>query len=143
MISFYKLILSFILVVFAANVLEGENVYKATEDEELFGTWLLVEFTALTPPKKVTYKLGSYDGYYPADAKEPMWTATYIISDKWTDAKGNIWYKTRWQIASINGGFMLYKISDAGETLETINSQWEYPKKIDSSNDYYRKYKRK
>ena len=141
--SFSRLTLSIIFVAFMANGLGGEDEYKVSENEELFGAWVLIDYKDGTPPQKLIFTIGSYDGFYPADAKEPMWSAEYTISDKWTDAKGNVWYKVRWVIANINGGFSLYKISESGKTLEQIHSQWEYPKEMDTNNDNYRKYKRK
>ena len=141
--SFSRLILSITFVAFMANGLDGEDEYKVSDNEELFGAWVLIDYKDGTPPKRVTIKPGGYDGFYPADAMEPMWTAEYAISDKWTDAEGNVWYKVRWVIANINGGFSLYKISESGKILEQINSQWEYPKELDANSEYYRVYYRK
>ncbi len=74
---------------------------------------------------------------------EPMWTEEHHISNKWTDAKGNIWYKHRWKAGGMGSGFTLSKISDSGKTLEYIFSQWEYPKELDINSEYYRVYYRK
>ena len=141
--SFSNLIISLLLVALVTNVLAGENEYKATDNEELFGTWILVDYNDGTPPQKLIFKLGSYEGFYSVDAKEPALNAEYHISHKWNDSKNNIWYKTKWQFIHFHRGFSLYKISDSGKILEHIYSQWEYPKEMDISNDNYRKYKRK
>jgi len=140
---FSYFVLSLIFLGFAANVLAGENAYKATDNEELFGTWVLMDYNDGIPPRKLIFNLGSYDGFYSPDASEPAWNAEYHISHKWTDSKGNIWYKTKWQVMHFQRGFSLSKISESGKTLEFVFSQFEYPKEIDISNDNYRKYHRK
>ena len=72
-----------------------------------------------------------------------MWTADCLISHKWTDTKGNIWYKCRWKTGMGGSGFSLLKISESGKTLEFIFSQWEIPKELDINSEYYRVYYRK
>ena len=42
--SFSNLIAILILVAFSGTVLAGENVYKATDNEELFGTWVNMDY---------------------------------------------------------------------------------------------------
>jgi len=142
---FSHLILSLILVAFSGTVLAGENEYKATDNEELFGTWVNMgyqEGEQLGHAQKLVIKLGECGLYSSANDDEPMWTEEIHISHKWTDAKGNIWYKHRWK-GIMASGFTLSKISESGKTLEYINSQWEYPKELDKNGEYYRVYRRK
>ena len=131
------------IIAFSGTVLAGENVYKATDNEELFGTWVNMDYTGGMPPQMIIFKPGEYDDYSAVNDKESMWTAGYLISNKWTDAKGNIWYKTRWKAGMMGSGFSLCKISESGKTLEYIYSQWEYPKELDIDSEYYRVYYRK
>ena len=42
--SFTTFLLSLILVAFLGPVLAGENEYKATDNEELFGTWVNMDY---------------------------------------------------------------------------------------------------
>ena len=56
--SFSNLIVILILVAFSGTVLAGENVYKATDNEELFGTWVNMDYTGGMPPQMLIYKLG-------------------------------------------------------------------------------------
>ena len=144
--SFSNLIVMLILMAFSGTVLAGENVYKATDNEELFGTWVNMDYqegVQTHSPQKLIIKLGKCGLYLTANDNEPMWTEEIHISHKWTDAKGNIWYKHRWKAGGMGSGFTLSKISESGKTLEYIYSQWEYPKELDINSEYYRVYYRK
>ena len=141
--SFSNLLLSLILVAFSGTVLAGENVYKATDNEELFGKWVNMEYTTGTPPQMANFKLGENEYYSSVDDKESMFTAEFIISHKWTDSKGNIWYRAKWNAGMMGSGFSLIKLSESGNTFESNFSQWEHPKEIDINNEYYRLYYRK
>jgi len=144
--SFSNLIVILILVAFSGTVLAGENVYKATDNEELFGTWVNMDYqegVQTHSPQKLIIKLGECGLYLSANDNEPMWTEEIHISHKWTDAKGNIWYKHRWKAGGMGSGFTLSKISESGKTLVYIYSQWEYPKELDINSEYYRVYYRK
>ena len=144
--SFSNLIVILILVAFSGTVSAGENVYKATDNEELFGTWVNMDYqegVQTHSPQKLIIKLGECGLYLSANDNEPMWTEEIHISHKWTDSKGNIWYKHRWKAGGMGSGFTLSKISESGKTLEYIYSQWEYPKELDINSEYYRVYYRK
>ena len=140
--TFSNLLLSLILVAFSGTVLAGENVYKATDNEELFGTWVNMNYTGGSPAQMIIIKLGEEEAYSSANDTEPMFTAENLISHKWTDAKGNIWYKYRYR-GNLEGGFVLSRISESGKMMEFVFSQWEYPTEIDISSEYYRKFNRK
>jgi hypothetical protein len=136
-------ILIVVLLVFSGNVLAGENKYKPTDTEELFGAWVNMDYKDENHSQMIIYKLGEYGHYSSANDNEPMWTGEYLISQKWTDAKGNIWYKYRFKAGMMGSGFELCKISESGKILEFIYSQWEYPKELDINSEDYRKYYRK
>jgi hypothetical protein len=145
--SFTTFLLSFIFVAFSGFVLADENEYKATDKEELFGTWVNMDYQEgedLThAPQKLIIKSGECGLYSSIKDNDPMWTEEINITHKWTDAKGNIWYKHRWKAGGMGSGFTLSKISDSGKTLEYIYSQWEYPKELDLNSEYYRVFHRK
>ena len=145
--TFTALLFSLILVAFSGIVLAGENEYKATDNEELFGTWVNMDYQegeGLThAPQKLIIKLGESELYSSVNDSAPMWTEEINISNKWTDAKGNIWYKYRWKAGGFGSGFNLAKISGSGKTLEYIWSDWEYPKELDVNSEKYRVFNRK
>ena len=140
--TFSNLLLSLIIVAFSGTVLAGENVYKATDNEELFGTWVNMDYTGGWPPQMIIIKLGEEEAYSSANDTEPMFTSESLISHKWTDAKGNIWYKNQYK-QKMDSGFVLSRISESGKMLEFVFSQWEYPTELDISSEYYRKFTRK
>ena len=140
---FSNLIVILILVAFSGTVLAGENEYKATDNEELFGTWVNMDYKDENHSQMIIFKLGEYGHYSSANDNEPMWTGEYRISEKWTDPKNNIWYKHRFKAGAMGSGFELCKISESGKTLEYIFSQWGYPEELDINSEYYRVYYRK
>jgi hypothetical protein len=141
--SILALILGLTLVAFSGTVLAGENEYKVKDNEELFGTWVNMDYKGDMHVQMIIFKLGEYGLYSSTNDNEPMWTAEYRISKKWNDAKGNTWYKYRFKAGAMGSGFELCKISDSGKTLEYIFSQWEYPMELDINSENYRKYNRK
>jgi hypothetical protein len=131
-----------VLVAFSGTVLAGENVYKATDNEELFGAWVNKDYSG-RPPQKVIYKLGGTEIFPFGNEKEAQWTTEDIISHKWADSEGNIWYKSKYKANYGDSGFMLLKVSNSGKTLEFVFQAIEHPKKLDIKNDNYRIYNRK
>jgi hypothetical protein len=140
---FSNLLLSLILVAFSGTVLAGENEYKATDNEDLFGTWVNIDYTDGMIAQVYIIRLGENERYSSVNDQKPMWKEESRITHKWTDAKGNIWYRARWNGGLNWSGFVLSKISESGKTLEYIFSQWEYPKELDINIENYRIYKRK
>ena len=141
--SFSIFLLSLILVVFSITVLAGENEYKATDNEDLFGTWVNIDYTDGMIAQVYIIRLGENERYSSVNDQEPMWKEESRITHKWTDAKGNIWYRARWNGGLNWSGFVLLNISESGKTLEWVSSQWEHPKEFDINDETYRVYYRK
>jgi len=55
----------------------------------------------------------------------------FVITNKWIDSKGNIWYTIIFKFY-VQYNYGLLKISNSGKTLEYAFGN-EYPKKIDPS----------
>ena len=145
--SLIALILCLVLVAISGSVLAGEyrRPYVATDKEELYGTWVNMDY-------------GTYGRYYqkiiikPDGTEEDFRSGTigasimgrYLITRKWSDQKGNIWYKYHWvRRSSVGEGLNLIKISNSGNTLEYVQDTREYPTEIDPEHDWYRIYYRK
>ena len=77
-------------------------------------------------------------GYYSNIAdRETIDEATIAITEKWIDDDGNRWYKVRYYLYSYNSiAVMLCKISDSGETLEFMVSDWRFPEFDPNSYEY-------
>ena len=92
-------------------------------------------------PKKINNPDGTCYWYTSKEATEPISkrdTGTFTIKDKWTDTEGNIWYK----VIIYRGGqdieiYELNKISNFGNTLETMMSTNEWPTEIDPNHPLY------
>jgi hypothetical protein len=141
--SLLALILSVSLVALASPVIAGDRGYFATDNEPIYGTWVNMDYT-MAPAKRLVIKPdGTIGVFYNLDSKTPDWRARYLISGKWTDAAGNIMYKTHF-VGNWGGeGYGLHKISNSGKTREAVMNPTEHPKEIDPKSGSYTIYYRK
>ena len=142
-----KLLLSFILsaafVVFSGNSFAEEKAYVAKDNEEFYGTWINVDYgTRAHPYQKIINFPGRYEAYGSANSEIVVERGTFTITDKWTDSKGNIWYKLIWMSDGLKY-YELDKISNSGKTWEFVFRPSKYPQKIDSEIASYHIYHRR
>jgi len=132
------------LMVFFGNVFAGEKAYVPKDNEELYGTWVNMDYKTGVPPQKLTHKSdGTIGSSIYAESRVLMWDTKLQITDKWKDPEGNIWYKGHWVANSGEEGYSLYKISNSGKTCEFVFNNNECPKKITTVHNNYRVYFRK
>ena len=137
--SLVALVLSVAFLTFTGNVLAEEKAYVPKENEVFYGTWVNMDYT-LRAQKVVMNSDGTW-GWAMSAKSEPYMKYTYELKEKWTDSEGNIWYKVR--LKSHRGEeYALVKISNSGNTRESIFDSHEYPTKIDPEEDNYRIYHR-
>ena len=113
--------LTLILIVFTLVVATGEDGYTPTDNEELYGTWVTVDYdTSKSKPAKFIYTSdGRWVWYWWPTDENPSKEGVYSILEKWTDSDGNIWYKlTSENILKKRRFYEILKISDSGNTLE-------------------------
>jgi hypothetical protein len=140
--SIIALVLILILFTFTMDIFAGEDYYFARDDEELYGTWINLYY-GTNPPQKLVYNPnGTGWSATNANSKLPTWKIRYLITGSWKDSQGNIMYKTHWVGSWGDAGYSLCRISNSAKTLEYMNSLTDYPKEIDPSSSYYRKYNR-
>ncbi len=142
--SLLSLILCLILVAFAADTFAGEfdkyRPYVAKDTEEIYASWVNPEAKSGLP-QKLIFKPNCKVEYFPsANPKSPD-TGRYLIVNKWTDSEGNIWYKKH-EVDGWHEYYSLIKISNSGNTLETVRDRNDYPTKIDPKHVFYIKYSR-
>ena len=127
------LILVFAVLIVIGNCATGKKVYVAKEDEELYGTWANPDYNyaAYATPKFVYHPDGKSEGYILDTETHAHWYGEFIVTNKWIDSEGNIWYTIifKWYVQYEYG---LLKITNSGKTLEFAYGN-EYPKEIDSS----------
>ncbi len=134
------LILGVTLVAFAADALAGQMAYLAQDNEELYGTWVLT-----LPTRKLIHKPdGTFEVSWPdiSGYGAGRRYGRYLITGKWTDSEGNIWYKWHWVSSDSREFYTLGKISNSGSTLEVISASDKYPTEIDPKRAGYHKYTR-
>jgi hypothetical protein len=137
--SLATLILAVTLLAFTGNVSADEKTYVPKDNEEFYGTWVNTEYYLMA--QKVVINPDGTWGWTMSASDEPVTKYTYELKEKWTDSKGNIWYKVRLQ-SQRGKDYVLVKLSNSGNTREIVWDSHEYPMKIDSKNANYRIYYR-
>ena len=140
--SLLALILSITLVAFAAGALAGERGYIVQDNEELYGIWI-----NLSKSRGNQEQIIKPDGTYEYIRGATKGRARYLITGKWKDSQGNIFYRYHCVAIDPQGGgiefYVLAKISNSGNTLETLHDSETYPTDIEQEVPFYRKYTRK
>ena len=138
---------------FAALALASLQVFAQTTysfkmpeaNEPIYGTWVNTKYTGAGPSReqKLVYTNWGYRGsYYLAADKDFAYEWTFVLLDKRTDGKGDVWYK-EFDQASWGKGNRLVKISNNGTVLEIVEVAG-FPKEseLNSKNPSYRIYYR-
>ncbi len=86
--SLLALILSITLVAFAAGALAGERGYIVQDNEELYGIWI-----NLSKSRGNQEQIIKPDGTYEYIRGATKGRARYLITGKWKDSQGNIFYR--------------------------------------------------
>lgn len=137
--SLVALVLSVAFLTFTGNVSAEEKAYVPKENEEFYGTWANMDY--FDRAQKVVINSDGTWGWAMSAKSEPDMKYTYELKEKWTDSEGNIWYKVR--LKSHRGKeYALVKISNSGNTRESIFDSHGYPTKIDPKEANYRIYYR-
>jgi hypothetical protein len=127
---------SILIIVLAVLIITGsyvtaQDAYVVKEDEELFGTWINTDYDKMNKDAKIVIKPAGKAEYYNASTDSDAVQGEYVITDKWVDSEGNIWYKMRGEIPLyMIRYYSLYKISNSGKTLQCIFNNRDYPTEI-------------
>ena len=132
------LILVSALLIAISSCTTGKKAYIAKEDEELYGIWINTDYNDSQHPAKFIFKPdGTEVGYAKTDSTHSIYHGEYIITDKWTDSEGNIWYKVffpiMWRVGmgkDTEPTYHLDKIDKSGNILETVRSGIDYPTEL-------------
>jgi len=127
------------IIQFSAVFASAEENGEKRAQEELCGCWINEDYDKKENHARWDFNPdGTWDSYGATTSESPAWEGTYIISAKWSDEKGNVWYKIFWQdtVDKING-YGLIRIDPDKHTLEAAHSSWFYPHKIDRNQPFY------
>ena len=116
-------------------------------NEELYGTWTNENTGSSDNIQKQVYGSGEWKDYHTVADSVPVDQGTLEIDRKWTDASGNIWYRSYRIIKmgpAVGSEFtMLSKLSKSAAVLEYVyKHSWPYapvtyPTQIDTTSDTY------
>ena len=103
-----------------------------SKEYEIYGTWVNPDHRNVHAlPKIVIHPTGEAEFYH--TVSNTNWEdVEFVITNKWTDSKGNIWY-TIITKHKVKMNYMLAKISNSGKILEWSFSTTDYPKEIDQT----------
>jgi len=137
------LILSLVVLIITGSYTMGQDVYVMKEDEELFGTWINTDYDEIGKYSKIVFKPDGKAEYYDASTYKDYDNGEFVIANKWTDSKGNIWYTMSEEIPLyMIRYYSLYKLSNSGKTLQFIFNTRDYPTEIDPDDTRYSIYYR-
>ncbi len=112
----------------------------AKPDDSFYGTWVNKEYEGRTDlaAKFVSDTAGKGLMYDHLSDSQPSEEVEYAITEAWTDAGGNHWYKTRWTNRSYPAtaqtpaykGFSLVRINPSGTVYEEVWSMAQYPTEL-------------
>ena len=109
--------------------------------EVLCGTWANREYTQGTQ-KLIIAPDGSYVGYASEDPSRACMKGNCKIAEKWSDWRGNFWYKIIFLSEDGDKSFCLMKVSASGTMIECVHDPNEFPRFFDAGVYTYRKYYR-
>ena len=119
-------------VVFVIGSCVTDKMAYISKEYEIYGTWVNPDYNKeILFGKVVFHPNGKMEGYGADTGPAFSEKGEFVITNKWTDFKGNIWYTIIFKF-SVQYNYGLLKISNSGKTLEFAFGN-EYPKEIDPS----------
>ena len=140
--SILAFVLGIVILAFAAQAVAGEWGYFAKDQEELYGAWVNTKYMSSIPQKIIYKPTGTFNCFKDIHSKSPCYGGRYLVTGKWADSEGNIFYKSNWVGDWGEEAYQITKISNSGNTMEFILGYDEVPKIIDPNSIWYRKYTR-
>jgi len=128
-------LLSFAILAGVSGFAQETYKFRVPGDREPFyGTWVNKDYANLrhTFPKFVYHDWGYAEGFKLAGDETAAVKFTFILVEKWTDSKGNTWYKELEQAKGAKN-YLLCRISKDGTTLEQIYRSTGFPMESDLS----------
>jgi len=135
-----KTVVLFSILCLAALIILGscatDKMAHISKGYEIYGTW--VNPDALSEFKKVVFHTNGKTEWYAFITSASFVSAEFVITNKWADSTGNVWYSLIRDAGEIGGqDYGLCKISDSGKTLELSLNRADYPNEIDPAHTEY------
>jgi len=113
------------------------NRYRPTNNEEMYGTWINEEYNSCVfPGKLVVNPDRTWEMFVSISDSDPFSTGKFLITDKWTDEEGNVWYKNEVYVFSYLeveypgdtvSAYEIWKIDKYGTMKENWMGNTDYP----------------
>ena len=106
---------------------------KAISDEDFIeawsGTWINTDYGGGLGQKVINHPDGTRDWFGMLTSTTVSEKLKITILDQWLDSKGTIWYRGHWELLPpfASAGYEMGKISDSGNTWESIWASEDYP----------------
>ena len=125
------------VVLIIAGSCATDKMAYISKDYEIYGTWVNPDAKEIQAAKFVVHTNGKAE-FYPVITSTSFVPVEFVITNKWIDSTGNIWYTLIRDAGEIAGqDYGLCKISDSGKILEMSFNRADYPKEIDPSHTEY------
>ena len=123
-----------VFLIMAVLIISGSGAPVKMEyiskDYEIYGTWVNPDYKDIGQQLgKIVFHPNGRMEIYGADTGPAVdMKGEFVITNKWIDSKGNIWYTIIIKIR-VQSEYGLLKISNSGMTLELAHGN-DYPKEI-------------
>ena len=127
---FTAVVLSMSIVTFASTSLP--------DTDRICGLWSNRLYYDADRPQKIEFNYdGTYATYKYAMDVDTHSRGTYRIRKKWSDSRGNSWYEM--VITDLKRGelYLLARVDEKGEKLESNCDEQDYPSKLDPDEKGY------
>jgi hypothetical protein len=127
-------IASFALIAMMATV----HLFAQEKDWSLVGVWINPHYEGSRnfSPKSALTNAGAINVYYHIDGSLPWSVGTYVVESDWTEP-GAHWYKVKFAFTSTWKYVELVRLSNDGNTYESVGAADAYPSSLDTSDMYY------
>ena len=138
-----RTLVSILILILAVLVIAGScatnQMKHISKDYEIYGTWVNPEYNETFAEAKLAFSPDGKLRGYGKDISTDYEKAEFIITNKWVDSKGIVWYTYRFKM--LYGSiwtYVLVKISDSGKALEFAEAGSDYPTEVNPDNAMYR-----
>ena len=137
-----RTLVSICILILAVLIIAGscatDKMTYVSKDFEPYGTWVNPDYDDIIEYAKATYFPNGRAKLYGKVNATDYWESEFVITNKWVDSEGNVWYTSRDRYAgSTQWVYVLFKISDSGKTMEYAIVGSDYPSDLDPDNRTY------